>query len=39
MRVGLGLVILFGSGMLVAGEITLFKFLIFLYAASESTNR
>lgn len=33
MRVGLGLVILFGSGMLAAGEITLFKFLIFLYAA------
>ena len=33
MRVGLGLVILFGSGMLTAGEITLFKFLIFLYAA------
>ena len=33
MRVGLGLVILFGSGMLSAGEITLFKFLIFLYAA------
>jgi len=33
MRVGLGLVILFGSGMLAAREITLFKFLIFLYAA------
>lgn len=33
MRVGLGLVILFGLGMLAAGEITLFKFLIFLYAA------
>ena len=33
MRVGLGLVVLFGSGMLAAGEITLFKFLIFLYAA------
>lgn len=33
MRVGLGLMILFGSGMLAAGEITLFKFLIFLYAA------
>ena len=33
MRVGLGLVILFGSGMLAAGEISLFKFLIFLYAA------
>ena len=33
MRVGLGFVILFGSGMLAAGEISLFKFLIFLYAA------
>ena len=33
MRVGLGLVILFGSGMLAAGEISLFKFLVFLYAA------
>ena len=33
MRIGLGLVIIFGSGMLAAGEISLFKFLIFLYAA------
>lgn len=33
MRVGLGLVIIFGSKMLVAGEVSLFKFLVFLYAA------
>ena len=33
MRIGLGLVIIFGSGMLAAGEISLFKFLLFLYAA------
>lgn len=33
MRIGLGLVIIFGSGMLAAGEISLFKFLIFIYAA------
>ena len=33
MRIGLGLVIIFGSGMLAAGEISLFKFLVFLYAA------
>lgn len=33
MRIGLGLVIIFGSGMLASGEISLFKFLVFLYAA------
>ncbi len=33
MRIGLGLVIIFGSKMLVYGEISLFKFLVFLYAA------
>ena len=33
MRIGLGLVILFGSKMLVEGDISLFKFLVFLYAA------
>ena len=33
MRIGLGLVIIFGSKMLVAGDISLFKFLVFLYAA------
>ncbi len=33
MRIGLGLVIIFGSGMLAAGDIGLFKFLVFLYAA------
>lgn len=33
MRVGLGLVIIYGARLLVAGEITLFKFLVFLYAA------
>ena len=32
MRIGLGLVIIFGSGMLASGEISLFKFLVFLYA-------
>ncbi len=33
MRVGLGVVIIYGSGMLVSGEISLFKFLVFIYAA------
>ena len=33
MRIGLGLVIIFGSKMLVYGEISLLKFLVFLYAA------
>lgn len=33
MRIGLGLVIIFGSKMLVEGDISLFKFLVFLYAA------
>lgn len=33
MRIGLGLVILFGSKMLVEGDISLVKFLVFLYAA------
>ena len=33
MRIGHGLVIIFGSKMLVAGDISLFKFLVFLYAA------
>ncbi len=33
MRIGLGLVIILGSKMLVEGEISLFKFLVFLYVA------
>lgn len=33
MRIGLGLVIILGSKMLVEGEISLFKFLMFLYVA------
>ncbi len=33
MRIGLGFVIIFGSKLLVSGEISLFKFLIFLYVA------
>lgn len=33
MRIGLGIVILTGSSLLIAGEISLVKFLVFLYAA------